>query len=149
MKYGIIITQNQELTEALSRKKFKISHLKERLSETTRSTTPSITTPDSLLLEGQAPRERPLAPKTTSFLLMLKHFGLQPFNFYPHFKGEQELRQDADYIADLKGSHSHEDFFQMKPQHLAFIQTLGEFYKFEQAQRLRTEEQSFKMIEAL
>ena len=33
MKYGIIITQNQELTDTLERKKVKITNLKEKLGE--------------------------------------------------------------------------------------------------------------------
>lgn len=151
MKYGIIITQNKELTEALEKKRQKIADLKKKLSDTPASisTTAYTATPESEIILDQLPssRQRPIAPKSASFLLMLKHFGLKPFNFYPMFRGEGEMQKEPDYQADLP--HSIEKFMEMKPQHQAFIQTLAEFYKYEQAQRLRTEEQSFKMIEAL
>ena len=117
MKYGIIITQNQELTDTLEKKKMKITSLKDKLGENINFNIPqgkapnigvSVTstaisgntlTPDSSITQpvhGMDLRDQfkthPLAPKCDSFLLLLKHFGLEPFSFYKGFKGESELR---------------------------------------------------------
>ena len=93
MKYGIIITQNQELNRALESKKVKIATLKGQISDTPSSimTATTAMTPESDILDSRA-QDRPIAPKNESFLMMLRQFGLKIFSFYPHFKNEAALR---------------------------------------------------------
>ena len=76
---------------------------------------------------------QPLAPRCDSFLLLLKHFGLEPFNFYKGFKGENELRNESDFSHDMDNIPGDiPRFLKFEPEQLAFIQTIAEFFKYEQ-----------------